>query len=195
MKNLFIVLDGPDGSGTTKQCQLLVENLQREGFNVLAMAEPTDGPIGRWIRTILRQESSIDPAALQLLFCADRAEHQEEIHRALHEGKTIVCDRYVTSTFAYGEALGLDAIWLEEINKQFIKPDLLFFTLPPLPVCKERVAKRMQKDSLEENDLQNKVYRAYEKLAKADRSIHLIDTSKSKEENAKDVLEIVKAVH
>lgn len=195
MQPSFIVLDGPDGSGTTKQCQLLVENLQREGFNVLATTEPTNGHIGRWIRTLLRQKNPIDPAALQLLFCADRAEHQKEIHRALHEGKTIVCDRYMTSTLAYGEALGLDIIWLEEINKQFIKPDLLFFTLPPLSVCKERVAKRIQKDSLEDDDLQNKVYRTYEKLAKADRSIHLIDTSKSKEQNAKDVLEIVKAVH
>lgn len=195
MQPLFIVLDGPDGSGTTKQSQLLTEKLQKEGCDVLAMAEPTNGPIGRWIRTILREEDTIDPAALQLLFCADRAEHQKEIRKALQEGKTIVCDRYVTSTLAYGEALGLDAIWLEEINKKFIKPDLLFFTLPSLSVCKERVAKRMQKDSLEDDDLQNKVYRAYEKLAKADRSIHLIDTSKSKEENAKDVLEIVKAVH
>lgn len=191
---LFIVLDGPDGSGTTKQCQLLVENLQREGCDSLATVEPTNGLIGRWIRTILRQGNTIDPAALQLLFCADRAEHQKKIRDALREGKTVVCDRYSTSTIAYGEALGLDVIWFEEINKQFIKPDLLFFTLPSLSVCKERVAKRMQKDSLEDDDLQNKVYRAYEKLAKADRSIHLIDTSKSKEENAKDVLEIVKTV-
>lgn len=195
MQPLFIVLDGPDGSGTTKQCQLLVENLQKEGCDVFATAEPTNGPIGRWIRSILHQKNPIDPAVLQLLFCADRAEHQKEIHDALRKGKTVVCDRHSTSTIAYGEALGLDTIWLEEINKKFIKPDLLFFTLPPLSVCKERVAKRIQKDSLEDDDLQNKVYRAYEKLAKADRSIHLIDTSKSKEENAKDVLGIVKAVH
>ncbi|OGJ60257.1 dTMP kinase [Candidatus Peribacteria bacterium RIFCSPHIGHO2_01_FULL_51_9] len=195
MRPLFIVLDGPDGSGTTKQCQLLVENLQKIGISVHSAAEPTNGPIGQWIRTILRQGDTIDPAALQLLFCADRAEHQKEIRKALQEGKTVICDRYATSTIAYGEALGIDSAWLAEMNRAFIQPDILLFTLPPLSICKERVAKRMQKDSLEEDHLQNKVYKAYERLAKADPSIHLIDTSKSKEENAKDVLHIVQAVH
>lgn len=196
MQPLFIVLDGPDGSGTTKQCQLLVENLRKEGCNVLSTAEPTDGPIGRWIRTILRQKKPIDPAALQLLFCADRTEHQKEIRNALQEGKTVVCDRYATSTIAYGEALGLDCAWLEEVNRPFLKPDFLFFTLPPLSICKERVAKREQKDSLEEDSLQDRVYNAYKRLSKEDPSIHLIDTSKSKEENARDVLaKIIKKMY
>ncbi|MBI3335953.1 dTMP kinase [Candidatus Peregrinibacteria bacterium] len=188
----FIVLEGPDGSGTTLHSGLLASTLRSQGKNIVLTAEPTDGPIGKFIRIQLKGEHTpLPPDALQLLFTADRAMHQTFIRDALHQNTVVISDRYSHSTIAYGEALGCDRDWLKNTNNKFIQPDCTIFLLPPLSVCLERVARRENKDSLEATDLQQKVYAAYERLAKEDPSIHVVDTSGNKNEVSKKILEIV----
>ena len=69
LKN-FIVFEGLDGSGTTTQSRLLSEKL-----NVVFTCEPSDNPVGSFIRQILRKEHSVLPQTLAGLFTADRHEH------------------------------------------------------------------------------------------------------------------------
>lgn len=191
----LIVLEGPDGSGTTLHSQLLAHALRSQGKSVLLTAEPTDGPIGKFIRqTLQKKESKIPPDALQLLFTADRAMHQIDISDALTKNMTVISDRYAHSTIAYGDALGCDRAWLQNTNNKFIQPDCTIVLLPPLSVCLERIARREHKDALEDTTLQQKVYAAYERLAKEDPSIHVVDTSGNKNEVAERILEIV-SVH
>ncbi len=115
----LIILEGPDGSGTTTHSALLAETLRKEGRDVLLTCEPTDGPIGRFIRGELSKEKIDSPAALQLLFTADRAWHVDTVIRpALEAGKTVITDRFSLSTIVYGEALGIDKEWLESMNKK-----------------------------------------------------------------------------
>ena len=193
MKGRFIVLEGPDGSGTTLHSRLLAERLQKEGVPVLVTAEPTDGPIGRFIRMLLKGEERVPSSALQLLFTADRAWHVENVIRpALAEGKTVISDRYAPSTIAYGMALGLDQDWLKNLNKEFIQPDREIFALPPLAVCLERLGRREERDILEQENLQEKIHAAYAALAKEDRSIAVIDTSGAKEDVAEQILSAVR---
>ncbi len=61
---------------------------------------------------------------MQLLYVANRYEHRPEITRWLGRGAVIVCDRYLASSIAYGEAQGLDAAWLTEIQRFLPPPDL-----------------------------------------------------------------------
>jgi len=42
----------------------------------------------------------------------------------LARGTILLCDRYLASSIAYGEAQGLDAAWLTEIQKYLPQPDL-----------------------------------------------------------------------
>jgi dTMP kinase len=42
----------------------------------------------------------------------------------LAAGTTIVCDRYLASSVAYGEAQGLDPAWLSDIQRFLPLPDL-----------------------------------------------------------------------
>lgn len=173
----FIVLEGPDGSGTTLHSKLLAEHLASQGRDVLLTAEPSSGIIGASIRPLL-QGKSIPADALQLLFCADRAEHLEHIVLpALQEGKVVICDRYIPSTIAYGMALGLEKEWLKSLNKNFIQQHLLFFLLPPLSVSRSRVHERRSHDTLEEDALQERVHAAYCDLQKDHPESCFVDTS------------------
>jgi len=131
MAGQFIVLEGPDGSGTTTHAQLLADRLQKEGKNVIHTCEPTRGPIGTFIRSQLK-ERTMPPDALQLLFTADRAWHIEnELLLGIEENKTIVCDRYSLSTIVYADALELDPQYFVDVNKMFMQPDIQILLLPP----------------------------------------------------------------
>ena len=186
MQSKFVVFDGPDGSGTTRNSQALAEILREQGIPVILTVEPTHSPIGKEIRKILHGDTLPSPDAMQLLFCADRAEHVATIIQpALDEGKTIICDRYVLSTIIYGSVLGLDAKWLEKVNEQFPKPDLTIVTLPPYEVCRERIGQRTSADQFENDEFQRRIYDAYR--AVEDPTTIFIDTNKSREEVTDDV--------
>jgi dTMP kinase len=101
----FIVFDGADGAGTTTQSKLLFDKLSRkfgEG-KVIWTCEPSTGPIGTFIRSVLRSE--VPPPcneAMKLLFRADRKDHViSEIEWHLSTGKWVICDRYYASTLIY----------------------------------------------------------------------------------------------
>ncbi len=187
----FIVLEGPDGSGTTTHTKLLAERMKKEGRDVLLTAEPTNGAIGRFIREQLKLKTIPSASALQLLFCADRAAHIETVIKpALQEGKTVISDRYVISTLIYGEALGLDPEWLLQVNTPFLEPDVMMIALPPFHVCEKRVLKRKQLDVFENVKFMRKIHDLYERELESDKSIHLIDTSKEKDEVADEVFRL-----
>lgn len=185
----FIVIEGPDGAGTTTHSKLLADSLRAKGHDVLLTAEPTSGPIGTFTRSQLSAKSIPSPAALQLLFCADRAAHvQLEIAPALAAGKTVISDRYVLSTLVYGEALGLDRMWLEQINTAFPKPDVHILALPGLETALKRVAVRSSKDVFEHDAFQHNVYALYELAAKRDASITVVNTGGDLQKTAQNIL-------
>lgn len=191
MSGRFIVLEGPDGSGTTRHSQFLAKNLEEAGLPVLLTAEPTQNQLGRTIRQLLQESGSMAPETLQLLFCADRAEHVAGvILPALAEGKTVISDRYFLSTIIYGAAMGVDADWLRAVNNHFPAPDLTIVTLPPFDVCLQRLGKRSYTDAFEAEEMQRQVYKGYKEADSAN-TIY-IDTTDEKEVVAKRVLELVR---
>ena len=178
----FIVFEGPDGSGTSLHAKLLYNRLLEEELPVISTFEPTDGPIGSAIRKKLNSHDDILPDELQKLFVKDREWHVSEvIEPALKEGSIVITDRYYHSTICYGQAQGLEEQWLKNLNKDFIQPNLTLFLLPPFEICKRRMGRRKQHDSLEDNELQMKVYEMYNKMAREDPSIIVVDTSDEKE--------------
>ncbi len=192
MPGKFIVLEGPDGSGTTTHSKILADTLRARGEDVLLTAEPTDSTIGKFIREQLKAKTIESPSALQLLFCADRAWHIEKVIKpALAAGKTVISDRYVISTLIYGEALGLDAEWLLRVNTPFLEPDIMIIALPKLHVCLERIMKRKQLDVFENTRFQKLVYDLYEKAGAEDEATIVLDTGGEKDEVAAEILKVV----
>lgn len=165
-KGLFICVEGLDGCGKTTQTRLLVKTLKRMGYNATYTVEPSRGKIGRFIRKYCLHSKKRTSAVVEaLLFAADRYEHiTNEVLSALEEGKIVVSDRYVYSSFAYQGAAGLDLKWIEMINKHAVKPDLAIF----VDVKPEVVIQRLKpKKSVMENlETQRKVREVYMKFVK-----------------------------
>lgn len=181
---MFIVFEGLDGSGQSTQAQLLKDYLKKEkNISAVLTKEPTSAPIGALIRQVLKKEVSISPAALQLLFCADRSEHLEKIIKpALKNGQWVVSDRYFCSTMAYG-SLDLDIDWLIKINEDFLKPDVIFLLKVRPQVCLERIDKnRDKREFFEESEKLKKVWQTYEILSQKFSNIKIIDGEKNIEE-------------
>jgi dTMP kinase len=191
MPSKFIVLDGPDASGTTTHARFLSEKLAAEGHVALLTSEPTDGPVGKEIREHLKGDGT-DPMELQLLFTKDRAWHVEHvITPALAAGKIVVCDRYWYSTIVYAQAQGLDVTELTTLNTGFIQPTVTIFTLPPVEISLKRLQKRAEKEIFEQEDLQRKIHAGYAAMAQENKAISVVDTSGSKEEISAEIWNIV----
>ena len=107
----FVVFDGPDGCGKTTQRQLLANALELAGVDVVSCRDPGGTEIGDRIRSILLDHdlSVMDASCETMLFMASRAQLMLEVIRpALDAHKTVLCDRFVTSTCAYQGAAGYD---------------------------------------------------------------------------------------
>lgn len=157
----FIVIEGIDGAGTTTQSQLLHGYLQSQGQPALLTHEPSDGPIGTYIRKMIALRSDklaapVDRETLALLFAADRLDHlKTKIEPALASGQVVISDRYYHSSFAYqGDADSkhsdtLDLRWIRTLNERARTPDLTVFLHAPVDLCLKRLGSRDAHDVFE----------------------------------------------
>jgi dTMP kinase len=80
----------------------------------------------------LHGQRAYQPDTLQLLYIANRFEFKPTIESWLEAGTMVVCDRYLASSIAYGEAQGVDGGWLTEIQRFLPQPSLtILLDIPP----------------------------------------------------------------
>jgi dTMP kinase len=108
---LFVVLDGPDGSGKSTQATRLAAWLTGAGHDVVTCRDPGGTALGERVREILLSHDSV-PISLRtemLLYMASRAQLVDEvIAPALAAGRVVVSDRYLLANIVYqGSAGGL----------------------------------------------------------------------------------------
>ena len=134
MKGLFIVMEGPDGSGKTTQINLLKEYLEEAGYECLITREPGGTVIGEEIRQLILnpEHKEMSPVTEMLLYAASRAQLVHEvIGPALEEGKIVISDRFVDSSIVYqGIARILGISTVSAVNAPGIgiyRPDGIFF--------------------------------------------------------------------
>ena len=217
----FAVFEGLDGSGTTTQLNILEDffHPKAEKSEVFYAAEPnknpypgfplplpvfyrtfepTDGIIGKIIRSGLRKEVLLGPATIALLFAADRNEHiygPDGVIERCGRGELVVSDRYLPSSLVYqgitcGDKLPAD------LNRDFPGPELLiFFDIDP-ETAQKRIASRDQKEIYEYLDFQIKAREKYMSLlpqfAAQGILVEIIDASSPLEEVAGEVWSAVK---
>lgn len=134
MKGLFIVMEGPDGSGKTTQINLLKEYLEEAGYECLITREPGGTVIGEEIRQLILnpEHKEMSPVTEMLLYAASRAQLVHEvIGPALEGGKIVISDRFVDSSIVYqGIARKLGISTVSVVNAPGIgiyRPDGIFF--------------------------------------------------------------------
>lgn len=188
-RGLFLVLEGPEGSGKTTQATRLEEWLVARGFPVLRVREPGGTAAGEEIRRLLLHSGHLPARAELLLMEAARAVLVEErIRPALAEGKVVLADRFALSSLAYqGVARGLgleDVRRLNSIATGALAPDLTIVLAVPAAVGESRRSARGAADRIESagRDFHESVARAYEMLAREEPAVALVDGTASPDE-------------
>jgi len=143
LKGKFIVLDGPDGSGKGTQLKILREYLESHGIEVAGTIDPGGTAIGNKIRKLVKYGSKgITANAEVMLFMASRAQLVAEVIKpALMSGKTVLCDRFISSTCAYQGASGYSIDTILELGWAAIGdtwPDLTIILDLPAETGRQR---------------------------------------------------------
>ena len=188
LKN-FAVFEGPDGSGTTTQLNILdgLFHPQKPTRDALYAAEsgkaylpesgnalpplfktfePTDSIIGKLIRSGLRKETILSPETIAFLFAADRNEHiygPGGVAERCIRGELTVSDRYLPSSLVYQGITCGEELPIR-LNRDFPGPELLiYFDIDP-EIAQKRISQRENIEIYENLNFQNQVRQRYKTL-------------------------------
>lgn len=174
MKGTFITFEGCEGAGKSTQIRLLSQYLAELGKECVVTREPGGSAISEAIRAVILdgKNTAMTDECEALLYAAARAQHlSDTVLPALEAGKTVLCDRYIFSSFAYqGYGRGLDMDFLRAVNSFALQghmPDItLFLDIPPRSAF-ERKHGADQNDRIEQagEAFHARVYQGYLRLA------------------------------
>lgn len=171
-KGRLIVIEGAcDGIGKTTQYELLKQKLEFEEKRVACHHFPSyntyhGAPVEKYLAGELGHPSELSPYFINALYATDRAiAWHTKLKKLYEEGKTILMDRYTTSSLIYQSAL------IEDYNEKiaFIdyivdfeyerlgiqKPDKVIFLYAPFDLVTEIRQKRVNYEGLD-NDIHEK---------------------------------------
>lgn len=190
MPGLLIAFEGLDQSGKQTQAEALGDYVTSLGRECRLLSFPDyETPIGSEIERALHGERDYAPDTMQLLYVANRYEKRSRIEQWLADGCVVVCDRYVASSIAYGEAQELDAEWLAQIQRFLPRPDLtVLLDIAPETAAARKAANR---DKYERDlALLARVRESYRRQATEGGWLHL-DAARPKDVVSRDVVSAV----
>ena len=90
----FIVIEGVEGAGKSRQCAILTDALNASGCAAVLTREPGGAPLAEAVRKLLLDPAYTPDAVTELyLYSAARRDHLNKIvFPALEAGKTVVCE-------------------------------------------------------------------------------------------------------
>ena len=188
----LIAFEGLDQSGKQTQAERLLAAFRSAGHQAefLTFPEYTTA-IGAEIGRALRGERDYQPDTLQLLYIANRFEFRPRIAAWLESGTMVVCDRYLASSIAYGEAQGVDTAWLQEIQRFLPQPALTIFLDMSPAVSLTR--KKADRDKFERDlPLLGRVRESYQRQAAQNNWIRL-EAERNKDAVSAEVISAVRS--
>lgn len=193
MPGLIIAFEGLDQSGKQTQAERLRDRLKQDGHKSRLVSFPDYATsIGEEIARALAGEREYGADVMQLLYVANRYERKPDLQRWLDGGLILVSDRYVASSVAYGEAMGLDPVWLTEMQK-LLPPVALTILLDIAPETAVQ-RKAVDRDRYERDlALQGRVRDSYKRQA-AEQGWVVLDGERPKDVIAEDVYAVAQQV-
>lgn len=203
MKGIFIVLEGPDGSGKSTMAHKIGQHFSDKGREIEFTREPGGTSISEKIRELIldRNNTEMDYRTEALLYAAARAQLvSEKIKPWLEQGKIVISERYVYSSLVYqglGRGLGIDEV--NEINNfgtAGLKPNMVLL----LDVDPEKALNRKLDidggDRLENEciSFHRAVYDGYKELAQLYPEIKTINAERTIEEIFDEIKNIINSL-
>lgn len=197
----FITLEGMDGAGKSTHIPSIIEMLKARGREVVSTREPGGTPLGERLRELLLHEAMHAETETLLMFAARREHIANVIAPALQRGAYVLSDRFTDATFAYQSgAKGVPANKVEILEQwvqEDLQPDITLLFDVPVEVSIARLAGARSPDKFEREsaDFFTRIRNAYlERARKNPQRFRVIDGSKSLEEVAKAVKDIIATI-
>lgn len=206
MSDIFITLEGGEGSGKTTIAALVKEVLDKEGYHVTLTREPGGVEIAEKIRDIIHdvKYTNMDKKTEALLYAASRRQHLiEKVIPALDRGDIVICDRYVDSSMVYqgiGRGIGIDEVYQMNLfaTESILPKRTIFFDITPeegLQRVYSNEDREVNRLDLEDIQFHKKVYEGYNEICKKfPERIVKIDASQSIENVLDQVLVKIREV-
>jgi dTMP kinase len=175
MRGKFITLEGCEGVGKSTQLNMLKDYLEMTGQPAIFTREPGGTPEAEAIRKIILDiDLCVSTRVEALLFAAARVSHIDNLLLpSINEGKLVISDRYLDSSFAYqGVARELGIDYVKEINKYAIEnclPDCtVFIDMDPEFSWRRQKGSVISGDRMENESIlfHKKVYSGYDAVAR-----------------------------
>ncbi|MDW7668412.1 MAG: dTMP kinase [Bacillota bacterium] len=195
-RGLFIVLEGPDGSGKSSLAHLMAEYLQEKGHKIEFSREPGGTKIGEKIRDIILDvgNEEMGNEAEALLYAASRAQHvTEKIRPTIESGKDLICERFYYSSLVYqgiGRKLGVDVVkHFNEFAIQGVYPDLVIFLDidPEKALLRKEDSGELDRLEIEDVKFHQEVYKGYKEIIEILPEISVVNADRKKEDIYDDV--------
>lgn len=126
-RGVWIVFEGPDGTGKDTLIKKIEEKLSAQGVDFVTVKDPSPDVAMPIRKILLHQEDLTEEARLFLYLAARNELLHKQIVPALEAGKIVLCNRYDLSTYAYqGEHFSY--VKIRELSRMvelpYCKPDL-----------------------------------------------------------------------
>ena len=172
-KGSFFVIEGIDGAGCGAQRKAVTEKLKHLGFDVVDVKYPCyKSPIGEMIHDFLHEKVELDVEMQFLLYAINMIEDKEKIKKFLNRGKTVLADRYFTSSLVYQAVRGFPVdrmLKFAELFEMHVPDAVFFLDVPPKTAMQRKLAEE-GKDELDINerdiDFMKTIYEKYLEIAK-----------------------------
>lgn len=200
MKGLFIVIEGPDGSGKSTMAKKIGQYFESIGKKIEFTREPGGTTISEKIREIIldNNNTEMDYRTEALLYAAARAQLvSQKIKPWLESGKIVISERYVYSSLVYqgiGRELGIDEIKrINDFATSELEPDVVFFfDIDPEDALKRKLCidggDRMENEKI---SFHRSVYDGYKKISNYYPNIITINAKRTVEEIFEEVKNII----
>jgi dTMP kinase len=169
-RGLFVVLEGPEGSGKSTLVEPLAARMRERGEDLVVVREPGSTRAAEIARQVLLDpEHPVGPLAELFLYLAARADLvQKIVEPALAAGKSVLSDRFALTTEAYQMAgRGIPPEVVLPANRAAagaLRPDVtLILDLPPEVgrARQEAAGKRLDRLEQESQDFHRRVSEYY----------------------------------
>ncbi|WP_417506375.1 dTMP kinase [Marinomonas gallaica] len=160
MNAQFISLEGGEGAGKSSAIQCIEAWLTEHEIPYVLTREPGGTPMAEEIRELVlsARDEQVAPNTELLLVFASRVQHlNEKIQPALAQGKWVISDRFVDSSYVYqGVARGINESVVDNLVDTFLKNQLPNKTLlldVPVELGLQRVQSRGESNRLDGESL------------------------------------------